>query len=524
MKTKYIYLKTAAAFLLGGTLLISSCEKTPLDNVKLIIDFSVVKTIIGVSLVDASTGQNIETGNPNVVIEGHDKAKVMDISGTEDLKMTNGRASMALKSGVLPTEADAIEFTVIGQAEGYLSASQSVYISEHGGYSVVLRLVSIENPPTGVAGTTNNSLTTDANGNTTSDITITTPDVTTTGTAAAVVIPDGTRITGANGEPLVGTINSTIVYFANQDDEAMQSFPGGFSNTVTLNDGTESSVTFITAGFIAINMTDGGGNEAAFFDPPIEVYMEIPSETIDDQGNPIAIGTEIPIWSYEDETGEWQQEPGMAVVQGTTKNGNFHTSFPISHLSWWNLDWFVNNCTTGATVNIISQGCGTNSVYLELRRTNGDYLASSYRWLNAGDNPFTFYYVPLNTAAVLYIKPDYFSEPIATIQINDLCIGTYSATISSPGNSIPVHGLFVGLCENDPDFELRPSGYLWYRKASDFWWNSAYVWNGEITLCLAQNTMYVFGTVFSGQWYQYEYLITQPEYLYEMILPQEFCP
>ena len=525
MKTKKILSFLMAALVAGSLLLVPGCKKTPVDDVKLIIDFSMIKTQIGVTMVDAKTGHQIQTGNPEIKIEGQNKNLVMDISGRDNIKVVNGLASLTLRANANPSSANPVKFIVIGTADGYLSTSQSVTVNEHGGYSVVLRLVKLNDLPPGVSGVVDNTdIITGGDGSVLNEAIITAPVVVSTGTSASLTIRKGTVIRDANGNPLSGTIYTTLVYFTNQDDEAMQSFPGGFNNTVILNDGSEADVTFFTAGFLAITMTDASGNAAKTFDPPLEVYMEIPEQTIDHEGNPITSGMEIPLWSYDEATGVWQQEPENAQVQQSSGRGVFYAEFEIDHLSWWNLDWFVNSCYIGATIIIEKTGCAAdNSVYLELRRENGDYLAGYYLWLNDGPNPINLMWVPQNTSANLFIKPDYYSDPFAFLFIDDLCDGTYTIEIEFTDNLVPVYGLFVGLCPNNPDIELRPSGYGWYSKANSWWWNTAFVWNGEVSICLEQNTWYTFGTVFDGVWYQYDFYIDQTQYIFEMEMGPDFC-
>lgn len=524
MKTRKLLIYQVAAIFLGSIMLTGACKKSPVDDVKLIIDFSMIKTQVGVTMLDAKTGEQIKTGNPNVKIEGRDKNLVMDISGRDNIKVVDGLASLTLRSAANPNTASPIRFTVIGKADGYLSTSQSLTVNEHGSYSVVLRLVKLDNLPPGVSGNIGSTdIVTANNGAVLQEVTVTAPVVITTGTSASLTIREGTVITDANGNPLSGTINTTFVYFTNQDDEAMQSFPGGFNNTVIMNDGSEADVTFFTAGFIAITMTDNSGLSAKYFDPPLELYMEIPAETTNHEDDLIEQGMEIPLWSYEESTGVWQQEPENAVVQQSSR-GVFYTMFEVDHLSWWNLDWFINSCYIGATVIINSTGCSAdNSVYLELRRENGQYLSSYYQWLSPGANQIDFMWVPQNTPAILYIKPDYFSEPFASLFIDDLCEGTYTIDVELITNLVPVHATFVGLCPDNPNIEFRPSAYGWYRKANDWWWHSAIVWNGEVTICLEQNTWYVFGTVFDGVWYDYDFYIDQTDYLFEMEMTDDFC-
>jgi hypothetical protein len=344
MKTKKILSIFIAALMAGGLLLAPGCKKTPVDDVKLIIDFSMIKTQIGVTMVDAKTGHQIQTGNPEIKIEGQGKNLVMDISGRDNIKVVNGLASLTLRATANPSSVSPVRFIVIGKADGYLSTSQSVTIDEHGGYSVVLRLVKLNDLPPGVSGVVDNSdITTGGDGSVLNEAIITAPVVVSTGTSASITIRKGTVIRDANGNPLSGTIYTTLVYFTNQDDEAMQSFPGGFNNTVILNDGSEADVTFFTAGFLAITMTDASGNEAKTFDPPLEVYMEIPEQTIDHEGNQIASGMDIPLWSYDEDTGIWQQEPEDASVQQSSGRGVFYTEFEIDYSTFCATTFAVRN-------------------------------------------------------------------------------------------------------------------------------------------------------------------------------------
>lgn len=525
MKTPYKIPKNLFGIIAALMLFAGSCEKSPLDGVRLFLDFDFVKTQIGVIIVDASTGEPITGSNLSVTIEGPNKDRVMDIGGGETIQVGNGVANLTLKSGTNPTATNPVSFTVVGRAEGYLSNSESVLIPEHGGYSVYLRLTNIDNLPKGSSGIVDNSINTSSSGLTNQTVVIETPMVASTGTMASITIKEGTTILDADGNPLSGTINSTVVYFANQDDESLQSYPGGFSMNAEMASGEIESITMVTAGFIAINMVDEQGNVAKTFDPPMEVYMEVPAETTDENDEPIGIGTVIPVWSYEESTGQWTQEPFDAIVEGNTKSGDYFTNFEVAHLSWWNLDWFWNNCTYGATLtlNATSGACGSSSVWVEMRRTNGTYLSGRYVYLTSASHSLTLLYVPQNTAVDLIVRTAPNAEALNSIFIPDLCSGSYSIDFDLAALTEPVSATFIGYCPDNPDLEIRPNGSGWYRKADSWNWQIAYVWNGEVTLCLEQNTPYIYGVVYDGLWYEYEFTSTVSEHLFEIDLPQSIC-
>jgi len=513
----------AIILLMIGLLFLINCDETLFG--KLTINYPSIKTQIGVRLIDASTGLPVNTGNPRIFIEGPDKVQVRDIGGKETIKIVNGFAGMTLRSGTNPNLNNPVRVTVICRADGYLSTSRSLTITEHGGYDLFLKMVRIEDPPPGVSGIVHNELVISPTGENPFTVKIKTPTLIATGTSATITIPQGTIIRTKNGEPLSGSVTTRVMFFSNQNTESMEAFPGGFSSQVTLNSGTLADVTFLTAGFIAINMTDASGRVAKFFDPPLEIYMEIPSNTIDNLGNAIADGTEIPIWSYDEETGKWQQEPGVGVVRVSPENGNFYTTFYAEHLSWWNLDWFDNSCYQGATIiiNNLSDCPGNSSVYFELLRTDGSFLSSMYHYLTPGVNEISFLWVPENTPALLKIKPNASSQPIAELYINDLCNGTYTTDIILPTSLVPVTASFVGYCPDNPNVQVKPNVSGWYRKVNEWGWTAAHVWNGEVTLCLEVNTTYIFGSVLDGTWYEYEFTVSQTEYNFEMELTQEIC-
>ncbi|MDR4987490.1 MAG: hypothetical protein RG741_01470 [Bacteroidales bacterium] len=525
MKTSFKAPKVLFGIIAALILFVGSCEKMPFDGVKLLLDFNIIDTQIGVIVVDAKTGEAITTGNLSVNITGPDKDRVMDINGEETIKVANGIANLTLKSGTNPSAANPVSFTVVGKAQGYLSNSESVMIPEHGGYLVYLRLTSINDLPQGSSGIVDSSIKTSASGVTSGTVVIETPVISSTGTMASLTIKEGTTILDANGNPLSGTINSTVVNFANQDDAAMQSFPGGFSMDAEMTGGETENITMVTAGFIAITMVDEQGNVARNFDPPMEVYMEIPAGTTDENDDPIGVGTVIPVWSYDESTGQWTQESFNAVVQGNTKNGDYFTAFEVAHLSWWNLDWFWNNCRFGATLtfNATSGACGASSVWVEMRRTNGSYLSGRYMYLNSASHSFTLLNVPQNTAVDLIVRTAPNAEPLNSIFIPDLCSGNYTIDFDLAGLTQPVTATFIGRCPDNPDIEIRPSASGWYRKAAGGPWQIAYVWEGEITLCLEQNTPYIFGVVFDGQWYQYEFTSTQSTYVFDLDLTEDIC-
>ena len=177
----------------------------------------------------------------------------------------------------------------------------------------------------------------------------------------------GTTFKGKDGNVLTGEVKTRVTYFSPQEEQALNSFPWGFS----VNTGTERG-SFVTAGFTAIDMTVGG-TKVKNFGSGIDLAIDVPSDLINPvTGSTIVPGDIIPLWSYDEDTGDWKKEGDVTVPNALAKNAKgksvYKVSTTISHLSYWNLDWFHDACYEGISINVTG-GCFP---YLKIKAKRAD--------------------------------------------------------------------------------------------------------------------------------------------------------
>ena len=184
-----------------------------------------------------------------------------------------------------------------------------------------------------------------------------------TATNLKVTIPNGVQLLDENKEPITGALTTSVVSFGVGDNNAsgLESFPGGFQvrvGGVPDENGTaveDANVTFQSAGFTSIQIKDENGNKVKNFSGEgVEIAMEVKKDTFNPATNKtIAIGDEVPIWHYNEDTGKWGYEE-LGKVQDISKDDVYGVVFKANHLTYFNLDWH-NGDVCKTRVNIIDE-------------------------------------------------------------------------------------------------------------------------------------------------------------------------
>ncbi len=220
------------------------------------------------------------------------------------------------------------------------------------------------------------------------------------GATARLSIPAGTGFIGEDGQPFTpaGDVSVSMMLFsadpkglADDENNPLYLFPGGlspdgFDGELPSDITSPDSVTFISAGFVAIEIGDEGGNKVSSFDGEgVTLEFEVPKSTVNPQtGDPLALddGT-IPIWSYTDSTGKWRYE-GDAVIEQENE-GTFTVSKPITHLSYYNLDWYgQDRCKLDVDVVDANGDPNNQKLRLSFAKAGGGWAYKPSGW---GDDP-----------------------------------------------------------------------------------------------------------------------------------------
>ncbi|MGF1749186.1 beta strand repeat-containing protein [Vibrio cionasavignyae] len=220
------------------------------------------------------------------------------------------------------------------------------------------------------------------------------------GATAALTIPAGTSFLDKSGNAFVpiGDVTVSLMLLsadpngiADESNNPLYLFPGGLSPKGVLGDlpddvTSPDSLTFISAGFAAIEISDESGQRVSSFDGgQVTLTFDVPKTTTNpNTGLPLSLQDGvIPIWSYTSSTGKWQYEGNAAILQENAET--FTVSKAITHLSYYNLDWYgQEKCKLEVDV-VDKDGVANNQkLRLSFAKSGGGWAYKPSGW---GDNP-----------------------------------------------------------------------------------------------------------------------------------------
>jgi hypothetical protein len=143
------------------------------------------------------------------------------------------------------------------------------------------------------------------------------------------------------------------VHFNTKEAASLNAFPGnGFhSSDIKDDNGNIVNGIFRTAGFTNIEM-NVNGTEVRTFSQPVTLKIGIDPQQINPETNaPFAVGDNIPVWSFQMETGRWTYEKTGTI---TNENGALQVAFTTNHLTYYNLAFLQNVCAEAKATFITS--------------------------------------------------------------------------------------------------------------------------------------------------------------------------
>lgn len=527
--------KLLILFFLAGLIafLPISCDiKNPVEGITVRVKNIPRTTSVRVEFLDqnsktlVSTPITIKFGGKNK----NDVISDVNIAITE-MTVRDGIAYFAIKDNIIPTTDTPVEVIVIVQGTQYLNTSSRILITKPGSNSFVVNLLK----PTGSlpAGVTSNE---QSFGSVATSSGTTTNIVATSGGAlqSIITVPAGTILKDANGNSLSGNVTSRLTYFDATSRTSLPSFPGGFS--VTTN--TSGNGAFITAGFSAVNMYVNN-IPVESFSRPVSVQIQVNPNTINpNTGTTVRSGDQIPMWSYNESSGTWTFEGNYTLQSKVGPEGKpvlFVEKSDVSHLSYWNLDWFYNSCYLSSKIKFIG-GCW-NSLYWYIEYANGQgYLASGY--VTANDPEIILLNSPNNIPVKISVFEtyedllNYFYFGTASLVKGSLLIQNLCAGINEVFN-VQVNTQLTGQVVNLTVRGRCPNGNILDQGTLDieifkngFWQFAGRIINGQLTLnCLELGQTYNFRAYYNGQYYYREQQITSNNMVIEIPLPGDidFC-
>lgn len=526
------------------------------DGVVLNISTDIFTVPASLQFVDANPDLAEAPDGLNVRIEGPGRDLIYSTDGKRNPQPVDGFLEIALDKEQEISPENPLSLTFIAEAPGYLRTVQNVVLYDTSFQFISVNMIKLDDLPNGVSMQTGTAAL-DA-GSLPSDTAFITPLTPGKQEAAAIRLREGTRPLDGDGNALSGELSVQMLHFDNRSPESLNAFPGGFEATNVLGpDGQAMDpVTFVTAGFLAIDMFVGN-REVKQFSQPVEVEVGINPQTVDPEtGALVRAGDRIPVWSLDDETGQWAHE-GEAVISANS-GGQLFATFEITHLSWWNIDYFYSDrCTSRnpVTVTLASNYTAADAPYAIARfvntQTGGQLGGLRYLRLVDGQQ-FRLYNIPRDRNIRLQFLSSfsyYCREVIyGAAAFTTVCGGEFTANVRNftPSNPLTVQARLSGICERaGADVLIKPYALIYYRPADcPYWSYLTSVYNGYFfTNRLQRDRRYDFRVYYGGRRYAFADVpvqsttITTDDYNLEInldgdrayfdferiVVPEEYC-
>jgi hypothetical protein len=528
MKSKNILLIIIFTLLTSMSVMLTSCDvKNPVDGLEVRIKNITRTTYVSVKIYDAATG-NLVTENVEVIFSGASKDKIISSTNTPVTSLTSaqGLLSFSFADDVIPSASTPVKLNLICTANGYLNTSKPIQIFETGTSSFEIVMTSVDNTPAGVISNTEETGEASGSGGTSEDIILSSGEDISSGASAAISIPSGTVLLDKDNNPLVGDVSTRITYFNPLDESSTNAFPGGFNVTVENESGEEEEGGFVTAGFVAIDMTVGGQSVEGFSNGSLSIDIEVPQGTVNPTtGELIKIGDKIPLWSYDEDLAEWKYEQEVEVTTLIPTTGLSKMSNKmgvrvsgISHLSYFNLDWFTfyeTTCWQGATLNLVNSSGGCFKVNVEVIDNATSQPASFWKtktFTGVDSEEIEIYYSVANHPVTINVYDNVTDDLLFSKIVNNLCetaIVDLPFTPSLGGFQTVTINLAI-TCDSQTDNPtgLSPDGFpLLARKVTSTgdwngdWFDIGAFKDGSLSYCLETGSFYEFAVEYDGQWY-----------------------
>ncbi|WP_319381189.1 hypothetical protein [Thiomicrorhabdus sp.] len=367
------------AIAFGGSLTGCSSSSDP----EVISDY-VTKNALEINgrIVDATTGDPID--GVAVTVSGADAASI------------DATSADALPGGIVTYSADKQELSVtfLARKDGYLDTGIELSTKDSDQAEFVIRMVKVDNPPVGTAVAQEDIKDkVDSSGAVSSEIKVSakvTNSSNVNNEQTEIVIPAGTDLLDKEGNPVTGELKVTVAHHSANEESSTEAFPGGFAviaetSAPNAANSVEEEIVFVTAGFTSISIENENGDKVRQFGTnDIEVKMQIKEGTINpDTGVAIAIGENVPVWSYDEDTGKWSYEQQGSVQDLNPTDGFYDVVVQASHLSYWNLDWHYSAvCRANLKLNVVdsqNQLVTGETIFLRANFTGSSgYLYSGY--------------------------------------------------------------------------------------------------------------------------------------------------
>ena len=194
---------------------------------------------------------------------------------------------------------------------------------------------------------------------------------------------DGYKVDGT-GTGYTGKVKSEMVYLDPNNERFSEMMPGGDLTAVRSDN---SSAQLVSYGMTDLNMYAENGDKLQLKDG-CKAKLTFPIPAGMDKNPPAS----IPLWSFNEKTGLWEEE-GSAALQGNVYVGE------VAHFSWVNLDYPEKQGTVYGYVKD-----DTGKVLPGVRLSIGQLLAPTV----TNSDGYYSHEVPANTAFSITVKAQYY--------------------------------------------------------------------------------------------------------------------
>lgn len=134
-----------------------------------------------------------------------------------------------------------------------------------------------------------------------------------------------------NGTPVTGSVNVSLSPVDINDPTKKNAFPGSFEGMQP----NGSSTGIVSLGTTEFALSQNGQRLNLKAGSSAKVRLPMYANTNLD-GSPINLGDNIPLWSLNEQTGDWVQEGSGIVVDSGGRTRALEAT--VTHFSWWNAD------------------------------------------------------------------------------------------------------------------------------------------------------------------------------------------
>jgi hypothetical protein len=497
--------------LVAAMFLIVACDfdniSNPADKLEIRVKNIARETFVSVDILDAKTGEQV---NDPIIAEVSGEGSGLVINEINEpttyFDVENGVLLFSIADGVVPTKDNPVKLNILLKSNDYLSTSQPVRVTKAGMNTFSAVMTNANSTPEGVVSNQEDGGTTDASGGMTDSTVVSSGEDEESGGEASIAIAQGTKLKDADGNVLSGNVETRVTYFNPLNEQSLSAFPGGFS----VETDADGEGNFVTAGFVAIDMTVNG-TEVEQFDGDVNINIKVPQGTINpNTGQPVQPGEKIPVYSYDEDAGTWQYEGEVTVPEQDAlgkSNGTYSVSInKVTHLSYWNLDWFEgNSCYNYPVLKFESTSGSFDRVRAKVfKRVNGNLERVSWwneKVIYQSDAEKTLYGFPANASdVVVKVYSVYTEEEIGSLDIANLCV---NQTFTVQFTDVQLLDVVVNVQIKCEDASVTLDGIpLYARKYGSWTWNSlGTISNGQVNATFYPDSYFDFAVYFDGDWY-----------------------